>query len=282
MSNIRLENVRIVLVEPAGPLNIGSAARVMKNMGLQRLVLVNPQCDPLGPEARQMAVHGVELLESAQIVGAIPDALHGCQRAIATTARPRTPETCLETPEEALPWLLNQAEEMGGDERSIQLQSALIFGPEDRGLSSRELNYAQRFIQIPANPVYPSLNLAQAVAVCCYVLHRSTQGAIVETPPNPTESAFSTLTAEQKTLDKQSLTADLEHLEGYYQHLEAILLKIGYLYPHTAESRMEKFRRLLHRAAPSEQEVAMLRGILRQMEWALESAVQSSADSTIQ
>ncbi|MDJ0705083.1 MAG: RNA methyltransferase [Leptolyngbyaceae cyanobacterium MO_188.B28] len=282
MPNSQLENVRIVLVEPAGPLNIGSVARVMKNMGLRRLVLVNPQCDPLGAEARQMAVHGVELLESAQTVAIIPDALQGCQRAMATTARLRTPETRLETPEDALPWLLSNATENEQSDRPIQFQSALIFGPEDRGLSSRELNYAQRFIQIPANPVYPSLNLAQAVAVCAYVLYRSAQGSIFETALNPPESGLSTSKSEPQTPDKHSLTADLEHLEGYYQHLEAILLKIGYLYPHTAESRMEKFRRLLHRAAPSEQEVAMLRGILRQVEWALDSAVQSSADSAVQ
>ena len=282
MPNPQLENVRIVLVEPAGPLNIGSVARVMKNMGLRRLVLVNPHCDPLGTEARQMAVHGVDLLESAQTVASIPDALQGCQRAIATTARLRTPETRLESPEEALPWLLNDAQEKAEREPSIQLQSALVFGPEDRGLSSRELNYAQRFIQIPANPVYPSLNLAQAVAVCCYVLYRSAQGDIFETPQNRIEAGSSTSKPELETPGEQYLTADLDHLEGYYQHLEAILLKIGYLYPHTAESRMEKFRRLLHRAAPSEQEVAMLRGILRQVEWALDSASRSSADSTVQ
>ena len=285
MPKSRLENVRIVLVEPAGPLNIGSVARVMKNMGLQRLVLVNPQCEPLGVEARRMAVHGVDLLEAAQIAAAIPDALQGCQRAIATTARARTPETRLETPEEALPWLLSQVEENLGSDRPINLQSALIFGPEDRGLSNRELNYAQRFIQIPANPAYPSLNLAQAAAVCSYVLYRSAQGAIFETELKSTESILSAPQWDRQSSDqpdKPSLTADLDHLEGYYQHLEAMLLKIGYLYPHTAESRMEKFRRLLHRAKPSEQEVAMLRGILRQVEWALDSSVQRSSDSRVQ
>jgi rRNA methylase len=95
-----LASVRIVLVEPAGPLNVGAVARVMKNMGLRTLVLVNPQCDPLGVEARQMAVHGVDILEAAQQVATIPAALMGCQRAIATTARVRT----LSTPLESLEW----------------------------------------------------------------------------------------------------------------------------------------------------------------------------------
>ncbi|MDX2099503.1 MAG: RNA methyltransferase [Leptolyngbyaceae cyanobacterium bins.59] len=85
-----LAKIRIVLVEPAGPLNVGSVARVMKNMGLHHLVLVNPQCDPLSFEARQMAVHAGEVLESAVRVDSLPEALQGCQRAIATTGRPHT------------------------------------------------------------------------------------------------------------------------------------------------------------------------------------------------
>ncbi|HEY9634462.1 MAG TPA: RNA methyltransferase, partial [Coleofasciculaceae cyanobacterium] len=106
-------------MEPAGPLNVGAVARVMKNMGLRTLVLVNPQCDPLGVEAQQMAVHGVDILEAAQQVATIPAALMGCQRAIATTARVRTLSTPLESPRVALPWLLEGS-----------VTSALIFGPE--------------------------------------------------------------------------------------------------------------------------------------------------------
>ncbi|MEQ8960486.1 MAG: RNA methyltransferase, partial [Coleofasciculus sp. C2-GNP5-27] len=132
-----LANVRIILVEPAGALNIGSVARVMKNMGLNQLWLVNPHCNPSGSEARQMAVHGVDVLESAQQVATLPEALQGCQRAIATTARTRHLPTTLEPPRLALPWLLAE-----------NITSALIFGPEDRGLSNDELNYAQRFVCI--------------------------------------------------------------------------------------------------------------------------------------
>ncbi len=228
-----LGQVKIILVEPAGPLNVGSVARVMKNMGLQHLVLVNPHCDPFGEEARLMAVHGTDILEQIQQVGSLPEALQGCQQAIATTARPRSLLTPLENPREALPWLLTP-----------NLTSALIFGPEDRGLSNEELNYAQRFVCIPANPEYPSLNLAQSVAICAYELY--------QTARSPRESP-STIMVEPAPLDV---------LEGYYQHLETILLKIGYLFPHTAKARMEKFRRLYNRANLSTEEVALLRGIL--------------------
>ncbi|MGL4881556.1 MAG: TrmH family RNA methyltransferase, partial [Waterburya sp.] len=82
-----LSNIRIVLVEPAGELNVGSIARIMKNMGLSQLILVNPKCDRLSENARKMAVHAVDILEKAQIVDSLPIALAGCQRAIATTVR---------------------------------------------------------------------------------------------------------------------------------------------------------------------------------------------------
>ncbi|MCP2730987.1 RNA methyltransferase, partial [Limnofasciculus baicalensis] len=158
-----LERVRIILVEPAGPLNVGSVARVMKNMGLHQLWLVNPKCDRFSKEARLMAVHGGDILESAQEVATLPEALVGCHRAIATTARRRDLPIKLEPPRVALPWLLEEG-----------VTSALIFGPEDRGLNNIELNYAQRFIGIPSSPEYPALNLAQAVAICCYELYQFT------------------------------------------------------------------------------------------------------------
>lgn len=271
MSETALANVRIVLVEPAGPLNIGAIARVMKNMGLQQLVLVNPHCDPLGPEARQMAVHAIDLLTTARIVPNLPTALQGCHRAIATTARPRAIETELEHPRNALPWLLAEtkgAEKQTEADNSEIWQSALIFGPEDRGLSNEELNYAQRFIRIPSSPTYPSLNLAQAVAVCCYELYQCVQGVPLVAPGG----VVSELPAIAPLASVPVATAPLEALEAYYQQLETLLLKIGYLYPHTATSRMEKFRRLFNRAELSTTEVAMLRGILSQMEWALQQS----------
>jgi tRNA/rRNA methyltransferase len=155
-----LANIRIVLVEPAGPLNVGSVARVMKNMGLRQLILVNPQCDYLGEEARLMAVRAADILETAKVVESLPAALVGCVRAIATTGDDgRSHPMQLEAPADALPWLL-------------EAPSALIFGREDCGLTNAELNRAQRLIRIPSSDAYTSLNLAQAVAICCYELYR--------------------------------------------------------------------------------------------------------------
>ena len=244
MNQNPLANIRIVLVEPAGELNLGSIARIMKNMGLSKLVLVNPQCDRHAESARIMAVHAVDVLENALVVDNLPTALVGCQQAIATTVRSRSVPIELETPTSILPSVL-----------ASNVPSALLFGAEERGLSNDELKYAQRFIRIPSHPDYPSLNLAQAVAICAYELYEAYwQGT------NPIPTAANPISIQPM--------APLEALEGYYQDLEALLLEIGYLQPHTAPVKMEKFRRLYGKANLQSEEVALLRGILRQVRWA--------------
>jgi tRNA/rRNA methyltransferase len=260
VSRAALANVRIVVVEPAGARNIGAIARVIKNMGLQHLILVNPQCDPLGDEARHMAVHAQDILESAQQVPYLTDALRGCYRTIATTARPRDLAITLEPPRAVLPWLLDQP-------------SALIFGREDRGLTNTELNYAQRYLSIPANPDYPSLNLAQAVTICCYELSQCVHERQDQSPdPEIPGSERNQLNAIA-VLNPATPLAPLDELEAYFQHLEVLLRHIGFLHAHTAASRMEKLRQLYKRAYPSQNEVAMLRGVLSQVEWALQNLV---------
>ncbi|MEG4271669.1 MULTISPECIES: RNA methyltransferase [unclassified Microcoleus] len=322
-------NIRIVLVEPAGPLNVGSVARVMKNMGLHQLVLVNPQCDHLGEEARLMAVRAADILETAKVVESLPAALVGCVRAIATTGDDsRSLPTQLEEPAEALPWLL-------------EAPSALIFGREDCGLTNAELNRTQRLIRIPSSDAYTSLNLAQAVAICCYELYReqgrgkkeqgssatdsvtdvtdvtdvsprevgrrkkeegrgkreedaSFPGSAWESISRGSASSIPDATDNLSTCYQEQLatrqtenpsiphaSAPLENLEGYYQQLETLLLKIGYLQQHTAASRMEKFRRLYNRAYPTVDEVAMLRGVLRQTEWAIKTYPREANSDTL-
>jgi len=268
-------NIRIVLVEPAGPLNVGSVARVMKNMGLHQLVLVNPQCDHLGEEARLMAVRAADILENARVVESLPEALVGCTRAIATTGDDRPLATQREQPADALPWLK-------------EAPSALIFGREDCGLTNAELNYAQRLIRIPSSDAYTSLNLAQAVAVCCYELYRK-EDPTTEFTLSPsttfTLSEVEGIRVQRKNEEENPsipiASATFENLEGYYQQLETLLLKIGYLHPHTAASRMAKFRHLYNRAYPTVDEVSMLRGILRQVEWALKSYAIAPVSDTL-
>ncbi len=217
-------------------------------MGLSQLVIVNPQCEVDGEEATRMSVHAIDLLQSARIVPDLPTALAGCVRVIATTARERAIPTLLETPRQVLPWLVETNE-----------PTALIFGREDSGLTNAELNYATRYLRIPVGSEYSSLNLAQAVGVCAYEL----------------QVCASDVGLEQQDLrsqiPQQLDIAPVELVEGYYQQLETLLLEIGYLLPHTAAHRMEKIRRLYNRSQLSPNEVALLRGILRQVNWAIKS-----------
>jgi tRNA/rRNA methyltransferase len=243
-----LAAVRIVLVEPAGPRNIGAIARVMKNMGLSQLVIVNPHCDVMDEEARVMAVHAAELLHQVKIVPTIPDALADCTRVVATAGRDRHAEAVpLVSPRQAAPWLL--ADEAGS--------SALMFGPEDRGLSNAELRYAQQIIRIPSSDRYPSLNLAQAVAICSYELYAQ----VINSDPIPV--------APTTVPEPPHAPVSFDAIEHYYQDLETLLLQIGYLHPHTAESRMAKLRRLHSRSRLSTHELSMLRGVIRQVRWAI-------------
>ncbi|MEM9271720.1 MAG: RNA methyltransferase [Cyanobacteria bacterium P01_F01_bin.143] len=253
-----MNEIRIILVEPAGALNLGSIARVMKNMGLSTLILVNPQCDRFSEAARQMAVHAFDILENSQIVADLPTALQGCQRAIATTARDRALPTKLEPPKSALPWLIEE-----------NITSALIFGPEDRGLSNQELNYAQRFVGIRSDPVYPSLNLAQAVAVCAYEIYQISLSNNVDNPQGCVNLQARGADNANPVLGNN---ATIETLESYYADLESLLLDVGYLYPHTATARMAKLRRLYNRTNLTKEEVAMLRGTIRQIKWAIKNA----------
>ncbi len=237
-----LAQVRIVLVQPAGARNLGSIARVMKNMGFRQWVLVDPQCDPLAEEALAMAVHGADLLPQAQRVQTLPEALQGCVQVVGTTGRsgPYPPEWRIQSPRQVFPTLLAHL---------ARGPVALVFGPEDRGLSNAELALCQHHVQIPTAAAYPSLNLAQAVGICCYELRTLLEeGVAASSSPLP--------------------LAPFEVVEGFFQHLERLLLHIGYLHPHTAERKMRKFRALFQRAGLTMAEVALLRGILRQLGWA--------------
>ncbi|MEM9244723.1 MAG: RNA methyltransferase [Cyanobacteria bacterium P01_F01_bin.153] len=256
-----LSNVRIVLVEPAGPRNIGSVARVMANFGLEALVLVAPQCDHLGQEAQTMAVHAKEILQRATVVKSLPEALVSCQRVAATLGRDFAGRVPVEAIAQVSPWLLAQ-----DLPTSKQSPSAIIFGREDHGLSNDDLDYAQRLVTIPTGADYVSLNLAQAVGVCAYELMQTAGGYGRQLPGK--EGAIASEGQHGAQVSDEA-PPTFEQLEGFYRDLEELLLEVGYLYPHTANKRMKTFRNLLHRSHPTIREVAMLRGILRQVRWAI-------------
>ena len=232
----------VVLVEPAGPLNVGSVARLCANFDVGELRLVAPSCDHLGEEARRMAVHGVWLLEQARLFPSLSDALADCCRVVATSGRRSGEPLPLQAPEPALRWL---AQARG--------PCALVFGREDRGLSNDELLQAGQLLTLGSGDAYASLNLSHAAALVLHSWHclGSGLGSSPEVGALPEPS-------------------DRQGLEAMLGDAEALLLEVGFLHLHTAHARMAKLRGLLQRAQISTEEVALVRGMVRQLRWASE------------
>ncbi|MFM7265195.1 MAG: RNA methyltransferase [Cyanobium sp.] len=238
----------MVLVEPAGPLNVGSVARLCANFAIHELRLVAPRCDPLDPQALRMAVHGRPWLTAARRFPTLAEALADCSRVVATSGRGEGEPLTVQGPEEALGWLLGPG----------TAPAALVFGREDRGLSNGELLQAGRLLCVPTGAAYGSLNLSHAVAVVLHELERLRRrpAAAGDAPPS-----FSPPGVGAEPAARGELEAALADAEG-------LLLEVGFLLPHTARARMAKLRALLQRAQVQPAELALLRGMVCQLRWA--------------
>lgn len=235
-----LNNFRIVLCQTSHPGNIGSAARAMKTMGLSQLYLVQPKHFP-DNEANALACGAVNLLENAVVCDTLEDALKGCAVAVGMSARKRQLSHELISAREAA----TRAANIANGEQSV----ALVFGTEMSGLSNRELDLCQLLAMIPTNPDFSSLNVAAAVQVMCYELRMATF-------ENSSESNIA------NTANKIPL-ATSDEVEGFYQHLEETLIKIGFLNPKEPKKLMPRVRRIYARASLEKEEVNILRGILK-------------------
>ncbi len=246
----------VVLVEPAGPLNVGSVARLCANFGIRELRLVAPRCNPDGEEARRMAVHGGALLAAARTFDTLAEALADCRRVLATSGRSEPEPVPVVQADSGLAWLLAAGSEA---------PAALVFGREDRGLSNDELLQAGRVVRIGTGTDYPSLNLSHAVAVLMHELHGR---RLKPSPPARQPEPHPGASAAPTWLEPEQDPAPRADLEATLRDAEALLLDAGFLYPHTAHARMAKVRGLLQRAQVSSEEVALLRGMVRQLRWA--------------
>lgn len=160
-----LEQIRVVLIEPSGPANVGAVCRAMYNFGLRHLFVVSPRCELDSPEARGYSTHGQHILRDARIVPALPEALADCVQSWVTTAKLGLyRRQSAAPPREAAPIALAAAAEG---------PVALAFGREDRGILTTELLHFDRVITIPANPEYPVMNLAAAVTIVAYELFQA-------------------------------------------------------------------------------------------------------------
>ena len=161
-----LENIRIILVEPQHPGNIGAGARAMKNMGCNDLWLVNPKRFP-DPQADWRAAGATDLLEDSRLCSTLKEAVADCQLVIGTSARVRNiPRPSIFAKE--LPDLISR--------HPADLKVAILFGREDSGLTNDELQLCHYHLQIPSDEGYPVLNLAMALQIVVYELFISASG----------------------------------------------------------------------------------------------------------
>ncbi len=236
---MKLDNVSVVLVASQGERNIGSVARAMANFGLSDLRLVAPQADHLQDEARKMAVKATTLLENARIFPDLASALADCHYAYGSTRRFGKYRVDFLHPDEAARQMAPMLEKG---------RIALVFGREDKGLKTEELDLCQRLITIPTDEGLPSMNLAQSVVICLYELRRQ-------------QALAKGLTSGRRQL------ANNRQLEEMFDHMRRTFLDIEYLDPQNPEHIMRAYRQILGRSGLDARDVRILRGLLSRIEW---------------
>ncbi|HMO60035.1 MAG TPA: RNA methyltransferase [Roseiflexaceae bacterium] len=223
------DNLVVVLHRPQRLVNIAGVVRAMKNMGLHRLRLVAPvEYEPF--DIAGIAHRSEDLLAAVQISETLDDALADCVYVVGTTARPRGSAAQLFTPRSAAAELL---------QRASYGPVALLFGPEDNGLTNADLDRCHALLHIPTTAEYASLNLAQAVLIVCYEL-------LLAHDPPPTLPAYS------------AAPATAAQLERLFHAAEHALWSVEFFKAHLAEGMMRSVRSLVHRAQPTAREAALL------------------------
>lgn len=233
----RFDNIRVVLVEPSHPGNIGGAARALKTMGLSHLAVVNPGRFP-DPQAEWRAAGAQDVLEAIDVFSSVEAAIADCHWVVGTSTRQRR-----------IPWPIMSAEEVAADllSKAEATRIAILFGREASGLTNDELQKCHCHLQIPANPEYSSLNLAMAVQVVSYELCKQAESASVA-----------------PSWDRPLAT--IAQVEGLLEHLQTTLVDSDFLDPANPGQTMTRLRRLFTRLDLDDTEVQMLRGILRHWE----------------
>lgn len=227
--------IRIVLVEPSHPGNIGAVARAMKTMGLSRLYLVNPLRFP-DEEAVVRAGRAVEILDNAVICSHLNEALVDSGLVFGTSSRDRALDWPAMSPEGA-------AQKASGVLDSTEV--AFLFGRERTGLTNEELAACHMQINIPTNPDYPSLNLASAVQIVTYEIYKQLSQQV-----------------KQSVAKEKGLLAANQDIASFYRHLEKTLIDIEFLDPVVPKHLMTRLKRLFGKAELEQQEINILRGIL--------------------
>lgn len=244
-----LNHISIVLVEPSHPGNIGGCARALKNMGFANLVLVNPERFP-SPQADWRASNALDVLDGARVVTSVDEAIADCSLVFGTSTRSRRIPWPALTPPQTAKLLVSGDDELAKGAKGMG-KVAILFGRETSGLTNDELERCHKHLVIPANPEYGSLNLAMAVQVICYELHSRlvmlAEGEVGETDH----------------WDRR--WASGEELEGFFEHLDRVLIDVDFYDEKSRGRSFTRLRRLFMRVGMDDTEVSMLRGILKQI-----------------
>jgi tRNA (cytidine32/uridine32-2'-O)-methyltransferase len=248
-----LAKIRIVLVETMQPRNIGSVARAMKVMGLTRLSLVRPVQFP-HQEAQDLASGAHDLLDNAQVVQTLPEAIGSCVHVFGASARRRGFLMSEVTPEQCAQQAVSLGE-LGGE-------VAIVFGPETAGLENSDLMLCQTMLQIPANPAFASLNLAAAVQIVSYQLRMA---AIAGNHYQP-----------------KHMPAKQDEFEYFFQHAISAAAQANYFHMKNRSKTETELRRVLYRMQASASELKMLRGLFAQFQYQMARRADDAANRQLQ
>ena len=240
-------NLKVVLIEPSGPINVGSIARLCANFEVNELRIVSPQCDIFSIESKKMALKGKKYLDNCKIFSSLEQAISDCDLVIASSGRiDLGKDSSFESPENIAKWILSfdQVDNI-----------AILFGREDRGLSNSELLFAQKTFNIKTSEKYPSLNLSHAVSVILYELNK---GKIIKSKK------------DSKVLN----LASSKQIYDSFLEIEDILIRIGYLSKDNSYAKISKFKKYIMKTKTSRHELNILRGIVHQINWFLNNSIE--------
>ena len=237
-------NLKIILVEPNGPLNVGSIARLCSNFNVNQLRIVSPRCDIYSIETKKMALKGIKFIKECCIYESLIDSIKDCDLVLATSGKiNHKKDDEQDSLEDISAWIRNFKEVKN---------LAILFGREDRGLTNRELLIAHKVFTINTHKNFSSLNLSHAVSIVLYELSK--------------------ITEDNNILKKKDLDfATSKQIEDSFLEIEQLLLRTGYLLPHTLNAKISKFKKYIHKSETSKNELDVLRGIVHQINWALEN-----------
>jgi len=250
-NDISLNKIRVILVQPSHPGNIGAAARAMKVMGISELYLVNPKLFP-NEAAIRMAAGADDILQQAVVVSSLPEALGGVVMAFATSARSRHLEWPMCSPKEC------------GEQAAKESQGtvALVFGREHAGLTNDELSLCHKHVHINTDPGFSSLNLAAAVQVLCYEVRM----ACLELSLIKDEGQNIKEISGRIVNDPNEALAHHDEVLSFMNYLEQLLVKINVLNPDHPKMLMKRLYRLFARARLKKNEINILRGIFKSLD----------------